>query len=120
MEPTKTPPPVAGEVMTGLTIVYCGARMFVGKLDEAEHKGELPEVGYTIVLNDALEVLAPVVPTPQGPARSIQLLPIFPTRGPVRTTIQVDHIYDVGHDSHMVQAYSAVTGNRGILIPGFG
>jgi len=112
----QQPPTSAGLVIPGLVVVLVTGRVFIGRV-----KGGVPTAGMSFALNDALELLGGVVPMPGGQMKTECIpAPIHPFNKPTTINVKPDVIIDAREDNYLCNMFSAVTGNRGLVIPGVG
>jgi hypothetical protein len=96
--------------------VTAGGKTYLGILKDSRGPAN------HIVLDDAMLLLITMQPDPQAGGIRSQIMPspIPPLQKPCKVELWADSKVDLSKDGEMGEFYARLTGNSGIIIPGFG
>ena len=117
-EEIEAPPEEAGRRIAGLTLVTAGGKTFLGKKAKTQPKGP----AHQIVLDDTMMLIIQlsIDPSAGGVRAQMTPCPVPPLQKPCQIKLWADTELDLSGDGEMGQFYSQLTGNTGLIIPGFG
>ena len=109
MERQQAPPPTTGMVISNLTAVYSGGKMYLGVVKETA------KAGRTVLVHDCVEVIVRYRQMQGGQMAAETIpVPVFPLQVPTDLYIRADIAIDCSKDRELGEFYSGVTGVVGI------
>ena len=113
MEHGTAPPRAEGMVIPGLSLVYCGFKIYLGKLQDKDK--------WKVTLKDALEIEVVRQLREDGMMlESPRPAPIFPHQGPA-PTLRISNynvVIDVSEHEQLTPFYAEITKSSRLFIPG--